>query len=83
MIKQKLFSIVDLFIIVTAIAVLSAAFRNFVVPSRKYAIMQSHVTTKVDETRNRESAFKKAEELNASARRGNTKSQYFVLELEN
>lgn len=83
MIKQKIFSIFDLFVIVTAIAVLSAAFRNFVVPSRKYAIMQSHVATKVDETRDRGRAFKKAEELNASARRGDTKSQYFVLELEN
>ena len=83
MIKQKIFSIFDFFVIVTAIAVLSSAFRNFVVPSRKYAVMQSHVTTKVDETRNRGSAFKKAEELNASARREKTKSQYFVLELEN
>lgn len=82
MIKQKLFSIVDLFIIVTIIAVLSAALRNFVVPSRRYAIMQSHVTTKVDETPDRGRAFKKVEELNSSARRADTKSQYFVLELE-
>lgn len=83
MIKQKLFSIVDLFIIVTIIAVLSAAFKNFVVPSRRYAIMQSHVTTKVDETPDRGRAFKKVEELNFSAQRADTKSQYFVLELEN
>lgn len=82
MIREKRFSIFDLFVIVTVIAVLSAAFRNFVVPSKKYAIMQSHVATKVDETHDRGRAFKKAEELNYSARRNDTKSQYFVLELE-
>ena len=82
LIKQKLFSIVDLFVIVTVIAVLSAVFRNFVVPPKKYAIMQSHVTTKVDEIRDRGKALKESERLNSSARRNDTKSQYFVLELE-
>lgn len=82
MIRQKIFSIVDLFFIVTAIAILSAAFRNFVVSPKKYFIMQSHVATKIDETHDRGRAFKKAEELNSSARMNDTKSQYFILELE-